>query len=402
MADNKRFVSYMYEYKNDEKHNNVGYARVESRTGQSKVFIHININGMEGSLLKAYMFYRKPTKNQFAYLGNILIHQGSGELKVKSDRNNFMNSELSLDDMQGVIIYRDNRLFYACEWDGQSISHSLIDDIESYGVERKNIEFIATDELEAVEDKVNDPILVVDHSKEVIEEDNDVPIEVVQVAEVALVPSIEDEIEEDKEYVEFEEDIAQQELYKNQDYYDDHVISVDFHKYRNMQLELKNSWTATTQTNDYEEIECVEPTYSTVGVEPKTEQQPEIDISKYECHPVAKNIFRRCPRIYPFEDNEITDCVRIEPQDIGLLPIDAWVLGNNSFLLHGYYTYRHLIFGRIIGSNESTYVLGVPGIYQNKESFMARMFGFEKFKSAARTEQKDGEFGYFYVPIQLN
>jgi len=122
----------------------------------------------------------------------------------------------------------------------------------------------------------------------------------------------------------------------------------------------------------------------------------------FEDHPTAKYMYNNFQRMYPFEDNEVAWCVKIEPQDIGLLPMESWVLGNNSFLLHGYYSYRHLIFARLNDDKEARYVLGVPGIYHNREKFMARMFGFENFKSIKRRDRRSGEFGYWYVTIMLN
>jgi len=115
----------------------------------------------------------------------------------------------------------------------------------------------------------------------------------------------------------------------------------------------------------------------------------------------AERMLKKYPAINPFEDDEILACVRIEPGDIGLFPIENWILGNNSFLLHGYYNFRHLIFAkrRILDGEE--YILGVPGIYQNREKFMAKMFGFTQFKCCKITEQKTGEFGYWYVKINM-
>ena len=94
-------------------------------------------------------------------------------------------------------------------------------------------------------------------------------------------------------------------------------------------------------------------------------------------NPLLNKIFNNYPRIYPFEDNEVTRCVKIEPKDIGMLPAELWILSNNSFLLHGYYCYHHLIFAELVDSYGCRYFIGVPGIYHNRERFMARMFGFE-------------------------
>lgn len=115
----------------------------------------------------------------------------------------------------------------------------------------------------------------------------------------------------------------------------------------------------------------------------------------------AERILQKYPAIYPFEDDEIVACVRIEPGDIGLFPIENWVLGNNSFLLHGYYNFRHLIFAKRRVLDGEEFILGVPGVYQNREKFMAKMFGFAQFKCSKNVEQKTGEFGYWYLKINM-
>jgi hypothetical protein len=48
-----------------------------------------------------------------------------------------------------------------------------------------------------------------------------------------------------------------------------------------------------------------------------------------------------------------------------------------------------------------SYIIGIPGIYHNREKFMARMFGFENFKSIRKRELKQGDFGYWYLPVSL-
>lgn len=113
----------------------------------------------------------------------------------------------------------------------------------------------------------------------------------------------------------------------------------------------------------------------------------------------AEKMMQTYPRMYPFEDDEIEWCIRIEPQDIGQLPIDTWVIANNSFLLHGYYSYRHLMLMKTSCRQHPCYLIGVPGIYHNKDEFMAKMFGFELFKAMSRKEDVRGEFGYWCISI---
>ncbi len=53
---------------------------------------------------------------------------------------------------------------------------------------------------------------------------------------------------------------------------------------------------------------------------------------------------------------------------------------HNSFLLHGYYNYRHIILGKFKTGDEDRYYLGVPGVYDDWEKMAAEMFGFEAFE----------------------
>ena len=50
-----------------------------------------------------------------------------------------------------------------------------------------------------------------------------------------------------------------------------------------------------------------------------------------------------------------------------------WVLANNTFLLHGYCSYRHIIFAKIkISDIETQYAVGSPGIYNSYDENIAR------------------------------
>lgn len=119
-------------------------------------------------------------------------------------------------------------------------------------------------------------------------------------------------------------------------------------------------------------------------------------------HPSARSILDRFPHMYPFDDGEITECVRIEPKDLGLLPIDAWVLGNNSFILHSFCTYRHLLFAKKMSREGIYYMVMVPGAYNAREKHMAGMFGFKDFKCSRRRKLRDGDFGYWYIYIDYS
>ena len=110
----------------------------------------------------------------------------------------------------------------------------------------------------------------------------------------------------------------------------------------------------------------------------------------------------RYTKVLAFDYDNGCEILSIKPQDIGLLPREIWVYGNNSFLLHGYYNYRHLILARLNNpKGEPRYLLGVPGHYFSNEKYMASMFGFPHFVLARRQPENDGRFGYWYTDIRL-
>ena len=111
---------------------------------------------------------------------------------------------------------------------------------------------------------------------------------------------------------------------------------------------------------------------------------------------------REHTRILAFDYEEGCEILTIKPQDIGLLPRDAWVYGNNSFLLHGYYNYRYLILAKLFNENGMPrYLLGVPGHYYSNERYMASMFGFPNFVLSKEQPVEDGRFGFWYTDVKI-
>ena len=92
--------------------------------------------------------------------------------------------------------------------------------------------------------------------------------------------------------------------------------------------------------------------------------------------------------------NEIEgECIKITPHDISYLPRKYWHLCNNSFLLHGYYNYKYLLLCEKKVDNERKYLVGVPGMFHQKEQTIAKMFGFTEFEGNGGTDTM--KFGYW-------
>lgn len=104
------------------------------------------------------------------------------------------------------------------------------------------------------------------------------------------------------------------------------------------------------------------------------------------------------PHIQPFRDER--DYLSIRPADFLMFPAKDYRQVNNSFLLHGYYNYKHLLLSRVEQRGEILYYIGVPGNYFEKEKQVALMFGFESFECAEEPAQ-EGDFGYYMMRVQL-
>ncbi len=104
------------------------------------------------------------------------------------------------------------------------------------------------------------------------------------------------------------------------------------------------------------------------------------------------------PHVQPFRDER--DYLSIKPADFLLFPANAYRQVNNSFLLHGYYNYKHLLLSRVERKGEILYYVGVPGNYYEKEKQVALMFGFESFECAEEPAE-NGDFGYYMMRMEL-
>jgi hypothetical protein len=151
-----------------------------------------------------------------------------------------------------------------------------------------------------------------------------------------------------------------------------------------------------------EELEK-EPVLPTLGNPADLERLLKNEGQEESSHDVVWDKLRReHTRILAFDYEEGCEILTIKPQDIGLLPRDSWVYGNNSFLLHGFYNYRYLILAKLFNANGSPrYLLGVPGHYYSNEQYMASMFGFPSFVLSKDQPVEDGRFGFWYTDIKI-
>ena len=92
------------------------------------------------------------------------------------------------------------------------------------------------------------------------------------------------------------------------------------------------------------------------------------------------------------------DWIKMDIKAIRSLPKRNWYLGNNSFLVHGFFNYHYLILGREMDGNKERWYLGVPGFYQQQERVMATIFGFPEFFNSQNGAEP---FGYWIHTVEI-
>ena len=144
-----------------------------------------------------------------------------------------------------------------------------------------------------------------------------------------------------------------------------------------------------------QEKEVIEADIQAQGFAASADQQ----LSSTEAtHPLAE-LHSLQPKIYPFEGDQSVWAVQAQLRDIKHLPKECWSLGNNSFVLRGYFHFGSILIGYM--EREKSYFLGIPGIFQSQEKVIASLFGFDHFRGKKSAEEKPGNFGYWYKVLDV-
>jgi hypothetical protein len=492
LTDYKRMVSYMYQYEQGVKKKNVGYARIEIRNGQCKITLHMQLLGQLDSIFPTYLIARSNQETELIYLGDSVLKNQVLESRLSADESNVCDSGYRFADVGGILLFLNDEVFYATEWDDKpiivdEIIHALKPKSKKTKLEEaawkdtikkameyadQKVAFGEDDRQRQAEDgefgsnegitkpsesgeteiivpelgKIENTIPEIEEIEEAEEVKEFEGIEEIQeiegIEDIEVIEGIKDikdtkgikgiknikdindindikDIKDVKGIKEIEESKGQ--ILKVGEF-DDHISESketesrvpkseepkgQVTKAEGLKDPIQESQEPKSQMPENKESMGEIPKVEVEGSKNPISESNETEsrnVNENEAeekpeHPVAVRFFERYPRIYPFEDNEIIRCVKIEPKDIGYFPKEIWGLSNNSFLLHGYYSYRHLIFAKIKDRYGSRYIIGVPGTYYRKEQFMARMFGFENFKSAVKREIRQGDFGYWYLTV---
>ena len=139
-------------------------------------------------------------------------------------------------------------------------------------------------------------------------------------------------------------------------------------------------------------------------------QQPTTSAAQQTAHPTAQAVAQETDwaktwkqlqaqnEKLEFRKERNGDWIKMDIKAIRSLPKRNWYLGNNSFLVHGFFNYHYLILGREMDGDKERWYLGVPGFYQQQERVMATIFGFPEFFNSQNGAEP---FGYWIHTVEI-
>lgn len=388
MADYKRLVSYIYAYPGGVRDKNVGFAKAEVRNGQFK--LTVSVKGVYTDTPELFGVYvmvdgKKHQPGGFTLLktGTVMVNQGIGQYQDLFNPMNINQSGYTFEDISGIALARENEDFYRM--------FSLWEDCIL------NTEDITFAQPEAA--AASNPVAQADSEEVSVKEQ--VNRTTGQEAERKSA-EMSGNVRESETVRRNAEDVSKNEV---EDVVEAAVTSKpatpESAQSAGQQTDLQQE-TAQMKAQQVRAMEAVqELLFRNTNPQGTMPQNTKLQNAKpQEEMPAFEKVFINRDFIDAFEDDYFYDCVEVTPELLKQLPIEDDAVVNNSFLVHGYYNFKHILFGKVCENDNNTrYFIGVPGMYCNRERFMASMFGFCNFKKSHRSDYSNPYFGYWYQEI---
>ena len=411
----------MYSYENGLKRKNVGYARVETRNRQCKFTLHVQMAGQPDSIVPTYLVFRNNEDIGVVYLGDSILRNQLVDNKLIAKEADIIEAGKGLGKACGIILFINSHQFCATYWDDEKVN--VNDVLEALNpkkkppneINREMVEKSETEPKEEQEGKVLEDSTTEQDLKRVVDDSEALAIETLvesteDESEETFVESTEDESEEtfvestEDEINEFSEEVTGNQLEREDNQYREGLDNVEEKVPEKSVGRILETPVEKATNKDMESLQHHDELslYKLPGGYKFTQAVQRENRGKIQATRQSDDkYFIPFTKINPFEDKTVVMCVKMEPKDIGVLPKEVWSFSNNSFLLHGYYSYKYIIFAKLMDQRGPHYILGVPGVFNNKEKFVAKMFGFNNFKSAKKQTLRQGDFGYWYTVVKI-
>jgi hypothetical protein len=393
MGRYERMICYLYEYQDGHKGANVGYVKLEKRGEQCRVLIQMRRADL-ATLPQAALFQQEKTGVLLIPIGVMRDNNGSMKGQYEGNVDNLAGTGLSLDDVHGVLVYVEEGHYFASTWNLEQIDARQLrwwqgdqhedagkaEALPKGGSETSQDMVVSSDSSNGTPQNM---VISADRSSETLQNmvasadsSNEATQNMVVSSDSSNGTPQNMVISSDRSSEAPQNMVASSDSSnETPQRFADHLASAQAgisRKPENASMERCSQSAEVTGQ-------------SICGSCPF--QRKELDY--------GKKMLLTFPVMRPFGERYPGQCVRIEPQDIGCLPMRMWSLSGNPFLMQGYFQYRHLIFMEW----EKGYVIGVPGIYSNMMQSKAENAGFREFIAICGQKNCRGAFGYWLMPL---
>ena len=335
MAGMKRFVTYIYSYEEKKKGKNTGYAKIEIRGNEGRMEIHLR--GVYPARMKCNVCFFAWEAGDIVGIpiGEMRLQNGAGDFFTVFQVENTGGRQVNFYNLEGIVLISEEQQFFLSRWtEGEPIevcaSHFRLWDNPAEKQKRMPAQLFVSAGTEQGKEMTGSGA---EQRKEVTGSGTS----------------------------------------------------------QGKEMTGSGASQGKETTGSAETVSVAE-----TGKETETISATELPVRNifphYNWNVIWENLKAHHEHFILYRKEEIC-CVKIELKDIRELPGRYWYLGNNSFLLHGFFNYHYLVVGKV---GEERWFIGVPGIYQKQERVMAAIFGFQEFLP----EQVENHFGYWCHMIE--
>ena len=438
MADYQRILSYLYRYEKAEKKECFGFVKAEQKSGSLKLTIQIDderlLQGME---LKLCFYERQGESWQVWQLDTLITQEHREEIHLTYPAA-MLPAGFRIKGQSGVLLYYQDAFYYGSVWIGEEIPAETLEPLRWHKIvnsakdksqmqENKSGKDIAgkisekqTETEKILPDKmsekqkvstrnITDEMLQYQQESEenILEEKGQINTE--SFEEKDFQKRAENKIENiksEENLPDSENDIAHsnntniEESVKIKEFSEDSIESKN-----KSELELKSELKTDSEIESKTELKTDFEIESKSELKIDSEIEPQIKIeaeTKPEATSVVDNFekmwinaMKKNPSVDNIFNTAFYEGCRISTTDLAQFGEEASVLKSNQFLLKGYGRYHHILAGKVRYAGEERYCIGVPGIYENREKYMAEIYQFPVFLSLTENRMKTGSFGYW-------
>ncbi|MEG1946972.1 MAG: DUF6128 domain-containing protein [Lachnospiraceae bacterium] len=460
MSEFHRMITYLYLYEENQKTRNTGFAKIEKRDNCCLVEIHMKNTGCRPISVPVYFYTQNNTHLVGVKLGEINLSLGTGDFKEILDVEHIAGSSYSLSDVKGIFIPVSDSIMFVSQWDNTEFNRTLFTAPSLYQSKSSNQiphlkaaeAALSLDSLETKSNSFQRGSSNEMQKKKIVQQQTQIR----QHTQARLQNQTQQQHQartqnqtqrqnqtrpqnptqqqnqtrpqnptqqQNQTSTQNQTQQQNQARTQNQTQQQAHVEPQTLPQAQQQnQTEPQNQTQQQThaepqilpqaqqqtqtepqilpQAQQQMQTEPQEQTQQQNQAEPQSQTQQQNQEPEESWELKWRFILESLPVMTPFAGDENTICVRMELKDLRLLPKYYWYLGNNSFLLHGFFNYRYMILGMTEESGKKRWFIGIPGVFQNPERVMASLFGFPYFRNEKSSELNTGEFGYWYRHLE--